>query len=138
MINNLSSCCCDELCGLDGQPKTVMLKFCRLVFDAPPRTRWYVAPSTKHLHTRPHYVFHDGVYNNKSAESNGGKFAAFILKHKLGLIGTTVPATNKMTHPDRQAQAWIWTPDEDALFKWYTAHKADAPTPVEIEEDDND
>jgi len=52
-----------------------------------------------------------------SASYRGEKLAKFIIKHKLG----TVISPNQRKNPNsgNMIKAWIWTPNEKNLRKWF-------------------
>lgn len=53
----------------------------------------------------------------------GPKFAAFILKEKLGAITASPLTTNRLNHPGRQIRAWMWKPNQKALNAWWKKRK---------------
>ena len=50
----------------------------------------------------------------------GTELAAYIQENKLGEIATIGPRENKRYHPGCNCQVWLWHPDKDALFHWFT------------------
>jgi len=53
----------------------------------------------------------------------GSKFARFIKKEKLGKVVTLPKKPNSLNHPDHIVQMWLWSPDVEALRKWYAKNK---------------
>lgn len=49
----------------------------------------------------------------------GTELAEYIVKHKLGEIGTVSPKLNAKHHPTTTAQVWIWSPDQEAVEAWW-------------------
>lgn len=58
----------------------------------------------------------------KSWMQYGTEFSAFIEENKLGTLVKIGPKINKKHHPDTDAKAWLWSPDDDALKTWYLAN----------------
>jgi len=83
-----------------------------------------------HRHCSGHYIF-AGVINltgdlereRKSPGcadlTYGPKFAAFIKRNKLGTLASSLPEINRINHPEHTVKVWVWTPDPDALAKWF-------------------
>lgn len=49
----------------------------------------------------------------------GPKFAAFIMKEKLGAVTQSPLTTNRINHPGRQIRAWMWKPNVKQLNAWW-------------------
>ncbi len=60
-------------------------------------------------------------HHSKAWVRYGTEFAEFIEENELGEIATTGQKKNLKHHPSTTAQVWIWSPDQKALEKWWTA-----------------
>ena len=54
----------------------------------------------------------------------GTEFAQYILDNDLGEIATTPAKLNLKYHPDTKCQAWIWSPNQENLEKWWKQQQA--------------
>ena len=50
------------------------------------------------------------------------KFAKFIRENKLGRVVTLPGAPNRLNHPKHIVKVFLWTPNVEALTKWYQQH----------------
>lgn len=63
-----------------------------------------------------------GSHHSKAWVKYGTEFAQFILDNDLGDIATLPPRLNLKHHPKTTAQAWLWTPNQEAIEKWWEPH----------------
>lgn len=61
--------------------------------------------------------------NNADNPDYAPKFAAFLKKHKLGVVIESPVVSNDLVHAGRKGQVFMWVPDEPALKVWWAAHQ---------------
>lgn len=66
-----------------------------------------------------------GGYHSKAWVKYGTEFAEFINKNGLGVVATVPAKLNLKFHPTTKAQIWIWSPDQDAVVKWWNNQQAE-------------
>jgi len=62
------------------------------------------------------FIFTD-AYPSGSSPSYGARFAAFLIKNKLGNITEVEPFHNPNSH--NKVITYIWAPDQDAVVAWH-------------------
>lgn len=121
-----SSCAGSGISGLGSfdNPKEAMLAFCISELGS---STGFTAQHFALL--TPFYVFiagpevprdhPNGSHHSKLWVKYGTEFAAFIIENGLGEIATTPAKFNLKFHPTSTCQVWLWSPDQDAMVKWY-------------------
>lgn len=81
----------------------------------------------------PFYVFIAGPevkagqpgssHHSKAWVKYGTEFAAFILENGLGQVATLAPKLNAKHHATTTCQIWIWSPDQEAMGRWWERMK---------------
>jgi hypothetical protein len=79
----------------------------------------------------PFYIFSAGPEIPGQAHSKpwvkyGTEFAAYLVENGLGEVATCGQKLNKKYHPTTTCQVWIWSPNQEAVVKWWEANKKDA------------
>ena len=129
MMHDTGQCGVQEICGLSFYGKDAeraMLEFCKLNI---------AAENTHHRYGSCYYagyrLFCFYLFTAASEEQGyakyGTAFADYIKEHQLGDVVGTPKTVNRAFHPDHSNQAWLWTPDEDALRAWWDEHKPPIP-----------
>jgi hypothetical protein len=96
---------CDDHIGMDDDNYDAWSGACR-----PARRKLQIS----------HFIFSQ-AYNKEGAFKYGDAFAAFIKKHDLGAVVTTgrVKSNPKYPGEHHKIKAYIWSPNERNLLKWY-------------------
>jgi hypothetical protein len=110
-FNNMSCCGIKELSGLSGlTPDSVFKEFGKQAYTKSERDGRYENNRWRHA------IFSQASVH-AGANVYGTKFAAYIVKHKLG----TVVETEELVNPNsgNYLKAWIWTVDHEAAHAFY-------------------
>jgi hypothetical protein len=59
----------------------------------------------------------------------GTEFAAYLVENGLGEVASVGPKLNLKHHKETTAQAWLWSPNQKALEKWWNANQKEKPAP---------
>lgn len=51
--------------------------------------------------------------------SYGKEFAAYIKKHRLGVLRESPGRVNRVNHPEHTVKVWVWAPSERRLIEWW-------------------
>lgn len=116
------SCACADISSLGSHsgPVDAMRYFCNHEMRNP---YGYGGRSFNKL--APFYVFVAGPeipgkgHSSKSWVRYGTEFAEFIQNEGLGIVVSPGPKINHKYHPDTTCQTWVWSPDQEAMEKWY-------------------
>lgn len=129
----ISTQCCGlneihNLSAYDTRSEEAMLAFCEGQLEHNNKYKKEIASVKNAICT--HFFFTAAVQpkeivdEDKVAKSNYGQaFADFIIKNKLGVVGSTPATVNTAWHPDHSVKAWFWTPDFNNLRHWYVKRR---------------
>jgi len=78
-----------------------------------------------------HYIFHGVVKyregslpDHRYSDTAGTSLARFIRMKKLGKVVGSQPEWNRVNHKDHMVRVWVWTPNPDALKKWFAKNRS--------------
>lgn len=106
---------CIHSLGTHSNPQEAMIAFCQM----------QLGTSSYDQMLYPNYIFIAGPedpgfgHSSRSWGRYGTEFAEFIVANGLGGIGTGGQVENKKFHAGCKCQAWVWTPDQDAVKAWW-------------------
>jgi hypothetical protein len=122
-LRHTSCCGVMEISGLSSHktPKDAMLE----VVDGP--AGWWNTGWGKYG-CAPGLVIFTGVIRHTDGSAvrpnpyYGPRFAAYIRRHKLGIVTVGGTAPNRKTHPTHIIRLWVWNPNPDAIKAWWKKH----------------
>lgn len=132
---NMTHCCgFQEISGLRAykdDPKGAIASFCKVNLGQ--RVRFGMSTGSANT-LYPMYLFSAAVHDDVVGgilPNYGSQLAGYIEDHGLGLVTPSPVVRNAAFHSGHSNQLWIWTPDRDALVKWFDAYKAETEPKVE-------
>lgn len=106
------------LCNHRNCPEDAMRAFCEQNLAKPVR---YGTCAGRSHSLYSFYLFTAAVGAAYDTNTYGHQFANYIKTHGLGEVWESKWVVNTAFHPDHGNQVWIWTPDLDAIKKWWAA-----------------
>jgi hypothetical protein len=113
-VDETGCCAVDEIHELSvhGSAEEAMIGFIRAVYDS---DRGY--DLDEHIFSA-FYIFTGVVKQPGSNPKYGPRFAAYIKRHKLGVVTESVARPNRVNHPDHVVKVWVWATSQRGLEAW--------------------
>lgn len=131
-MNFASTNCCgiQEITNLSmsTSPEDALTTFCTKVFGSARKVVYKSQPARPQT-IYSFYLFTAAVAKDAASAIGyyrpyGKAFADFLKTQKLGKVSTLPAKFNLAFHPEHKVQAWIWSPNKQALEKWWTLRQA--------------
>lgn len=125
--DTMNCCAVEELVNLnvyEGKPEEAMRNFCK---NHAPSARFHNPKGFTGV--AAFYVFSGVVeYRNPKEWGDiskvdqvhyGPDMAAYIKKHRLGVIRESPGRLNRVNHPNHLVKVWVWAPSVEGLRRWW-------------------
>lgn len=122
IVTQMGCCAFNEIgeLGDSGSPEQALVEFCENALDTICEDT--VGSYKTYLNLGAFYIF-TAVVRTKDCDGCAGEygrnFAAYIRKHKLGIVRETMTRYNRKNEPGHLVKGWVWAPSVRSLTKWY-------------------
>lgn len=123
--NNPGCCAIDDIFELSlhvGDPEGAMKTLCKAVrsYNGTLRLPAFYIFSGVERCTGDKYD--DDDYIEPDQLGYGSEFAAYIRKHRLGVLRESPARKNRLNHETHIDKVWLWAPSELRLNAWWKEH----------------
>lgn len=129
-LNDTNCCAVMEMAHISENegPEEVIREVCESVWgDSYYDPEWDDPPSQNK--PQAFYTFTGVVGYKKGSDDEGEntdyapKLAAYIRRHKLGIVTESPARYNRTNHPDHKVRVYVWAPSARKLKEWWNKRK---------------